>query len=66
MKQNCDRLISVHPCDKTTKGGCEHVCEKDGDEPVCKCNKDYKLNELNKKTCSKSKLFITTKWWIIS
>ena len=36
---------SVHPCDKETKGGCEHVCNKDGDEAKCSCNDGYKLAE---------------------
>ena len=39
-------LLSVHPCDKETKGGCDQICNKDGDDAVCSCNEpDYKLGE---------------------
>ena len=37
-------LISVHPCDKDSKGGCEQLCNKDGVNAKCSCNEGYKLN----------------------
>ena len=40
-------LILVHLCDQGNNGGCEHVCNKKGDEVLCACNKEYKLAENN-------------------
>ena len=42
--------ISVHPCDKKENGGCQHTCVKKGEEAVCKCDENHKLNE-DGKTC---------------
>ena len=47
-------FISEHPCDKKANGGCQHVCEKDGDNAKCKCNEGYELLS-DKKSCKKSK-----------
>ena len=47
-------FITVHPCDSAEKGGCEHVCNKDGDQSVCSCNDGYKLKE-DQHSCVKSK-----------
>ena len=35
----------VHPCDTTNKGGCEHICTKDGKKTVCSCKKGFTLEE---------------------
>ena len=43
-------LFSVHPCDKEDNGGCQHQCEKKGEEAVCKCDKNHKL-AADGKTC---------------
>ena len=45
-------LLSVHPCDKKTKGGCAHKCNKKGDGVFCSCNKGYILEKDNK-SCKK-------------
>ena len=42
----------VHPCDKPSNGGCEHVCNKKGDSVVCSCNEGYKLDG-NGASCTK-------------
>ena len=47
--------VLVHPCDKADKAGCEQNCEKKGGEDfVCTCQKEFKLNADGKK-CDKSK-----------
>ena len=33
----------VHPCDKPSKGGCDHTCTKEGEKAVCSCNNGFKL-----------------------
>ena len=45
----------VHPCEKETKGGCDHICNKKGDEVLCSCNDGYKLDG-DAKSCIKSML----------
>ena len=35
----------VHPCDKPNKGGCQHICNKDGKKTVCSCKKGFTLEE---------------------
>ena len=52
-------VLPVHPCDKATKGGCEQVCNKDGENAKCSCEpaEDFTLNA-DGKTCDKSKFFI--------
>ena len=35
----------VHPCDKPNKGGCQHICTKDGKKTVCSCKKGFTLEE---------------------
>ena len=48
-----NHYLPVHPCDKETKGGCDQICNKDGDDAVCACNEpDYKLAE-DGKSCDK-------------
>ena len=49
-------VLPVHPCDKPNKGGCEQICDKDGEKAVCSCVSpyDYTLSA-NGKTCDKSK-----------
>ena len=49
-----DFFFTVHPCDKDTKGGCDQICNKDGDDAVCACMKGYETND-GGKTCTKSK-----------
>ena len=44
----------MHPCELSTKGGCEHVCNENGDEAKCSCDDGYELKE-DGKGCSKSK-----------
>ena len=48
-----DSFYIVHPCDKESKGGCEHVCNKKGTELLCTCNEGYKL-KADEKSCEKS------------
>ena len=48
-------FVSVHPCDKADKGGCEHTCNKKGDEAECSCDDGYLLAQ-DGKSCEKSKL----------
>ena len=45
----------VHPCDKKTYGGCEQVCNKDGENAKCSCEpaEEFTLNA-DGKTCDKS------------
>ena len=47
--------LSVHPCDKDDKGGCEQVCEKKGEEAVCKCNEGFKPTEEDANKCEEGK-----------
>ena len=49
----------VHPCDKA-ESPCknEGVCEKNGDEFVCKCNEDWTGDTCEVK--GKTNVFITT------
>ena len=47
-------LHLVHPCDKEEKGGCSDICERKGDEAVCKCEENFKLTD-DGKTCEESK-----------
>lgn len=51
--------ISVHPCDDEEYGGCSHICEKDGDEAVCKCPPLMKLIKPDNKKCEpgRSRIF---------
>ena len=52
-------LLLVHPCDKPTKGGCEQVCDKKGDEALCGCKEGYKVSAEDKSKCTKSKCLLT-------
>ena len=45
-----DWYVLVHPCDKTPKGGCDHICTRIDEEFICECNENYKLNK-DGKTC---------------
>ena len=47
----------MHPCERADKGGCSDICEKDGDNVVCKCNNPttHKLDIAGKKKCIESK-----------
>ena len=49
----------MHPCDKPSKGGCEQMCEKMGNEAICKCNAGYTL-EADGQSCSEGKYKIVT------
>ena len=43
----------VHPCDKKTKGGCDQICEKNGEAAKCACKEpEFKLAE-DTKSCEK-------------
>ena len=43
-------LLIVHPCDQGDKGGCEDVCNINGDQAVCSCSKPgYQLHSDGKK-----------------
>ena len=44
--------FTVHPCDKETKGGCDQVCNKDGEKAKCGCNEGFRL--VDETTCEKS------------
>ena len=37
-------LLSVHPCDWKSNGGCAHVCIKKGSGRTCSCNPGYKIS----------------------
>ena len=51
--------ISVHPCDKADKGGCDQTCEKKGEEErICSCGVGFKLNADGQK-CDKSMSIIS-------
>ena len=47
-------FLSVHICDRGNNGGCDHVCNKDGDKAKCSCREGYELAE-DANTCDKSK-----------
>ena len=55
LKEDKKTCQKIHPCDKETKGGCEQVCNKDGEKAKCSCDpkEDYKLEEDG--SCTKSK-----------
>ena len=48
-------FVSVHPCDKADKAGCEQTCNKKGVEAQCACEEGFLLKE-DGKTCKESKL----------
>ena len=51
-------VIPVHECDKPTKGGCEQICTKKGDEAICKCKTpEFKLST-DGKSCDKGRNFL--------
>ena len=52
-------FISVHPCDQGANAGCEQVCNKKGDDPLCGCNDGFKVSEEDQTKCEKSKSFFT-------
>ena len=49
----------MHPCDREDNAGCQHLCEKDGPKAVCKCKKNFELEE-DGKTCEKGTAM--TRW----
>ena len=54
-------FFSEHPCDKTSNGGCEQTCNKDGESAVCECAApDYKLGS-DGKSCDKGNLLAMMK-----
>ena len=58
--------ISVHPCDLESKGGCTHMCEKKGDEAVCKCPPiTHVLDKKDLRTCNKGIIDIYGPVWIL-
>ena len=37
-------LYAAHPCDQPKRGGCQHICRKNGDKAVCACKvKDARM-----------------------
>ena len=53
--------LSVHPCDRKAKGGCEQKCVKDDnkDKFHCQCTApEFKVSKTNPKECDKGKLAI--------
>jgi len=55
MRDKCARqqpVCKVHPCDSHTRGGCNHYCNKVGDNARCSCVSGYQLSG-NQKTCQK-------------
>ena len=48
-------LLSVHPCDKRSKGGCSQICNRNGDKALCSCKPGYKLAK-DGVTCDKGEL----------
>ena len=66
------KLFSTHnvkfiwdPCDEATKGGCEQICNKDGDNAVCACDSQHFLN-VDGTSCDESRLLIILKFSSIS
>ena len=47
-------LFLVHPCEKKGNGGCEHMCNKDGDKVRCTCKEGFVLEE-DGKSCETGK-----------
>lgn len=45
-------LILVHVCDSGNNGGCDQICNKDGDQAACTCRKGFKLSS-DKVSCIK-------------
>jgi len=55
MRDKCARqqpVCKVHPCDGHTRGGCNQLCNKSGDQARCSCVSGYHLSG-NQKTCVK-------------
>ena len=46
--EHLETFSDVHPCDKN-KGGCMHVCNQDGPNAKCACNKGWALQKDGKK-----------------
>ena len=46
----------AHPCETRVKGGCSHICAKNGDKVICVCPEDMQL-DVDRKTCIRSKSF---------
>mgnify|MGYP001970945939 CR=1 FL=1 len=51
----------VHPCDRTNKGGCRHICTKDKKKPVCSCKKGFSLEE-DGESCEIGEWTLTSPW----
>lgn len=45
----------VHFCDRPTKGGCDHFCNKTDNHFTCACKEGFKLTE-DGKTCIRGKV----------
>ena len=43
----------VHPCDRKDNGGCNQVCDKEGDNKTCSCDEGFELlpDGVNCKEC---------------
>merc|ERR1711963_167935 len=48
---NIKNFKFAHPCDMPTKGGCAHICVKDGSQYSCECGEGFELAD-DKKSCN--------------
>ena len=48
LKSFWPNCFPVHPCDKE-HGGCEQICQKKGNEALCKCRPGFLLAEDGKR-----------------
>lgn len=48
-------FISVHPCNKPDRAGCEQTCSKKGEEAVCECEVPAFKLAVDGKTCDEGK-----------
>lgn len=50
-------FLLVHPCDRNDNGGCNQICNKDGDDVQCGCAAGFKFADNDNKTC------VISKYW---
>ena len=49
-------LLSVHPCDTASNGGCSQICKRNKDKHTCTCEDRFVLGT-DGKTCNKGEIF---------
>ena len=64
MRNSTIFLLSVHPCDKPSKGGCQHKCNKNATKFFCSCQPGYELDK-NGRTCGKGRSILFQQQFLV-